>query len=86
MVDAAFNLIRQNSQSVAMVSMHLLETIATIAAQTRQQNHRAVLSRHAAMVARGCRKKISADDDRMEFEKCYEAVSKTLNMEPADIL
>jgi uncharacterized membrane protein len=84
MVDAAFNLIRQNSQSVAMVSIHLLETIATVAAQTDQQYHRAVLSRHAAMVAHGCREKLSADDDRQDFEKCYEAVSQILNAESAD--
>ena len=58
MVDAAFNMIRQNSQSVATVSIHLLETIATIAAQTPKKEDRAALLRHAAMVVHGCKEKL----------------------------
>ncbi len=64
MVDAAFNMIRQNSQSVAAVSIHLLETIATVAAQTYREEDRTALSRHAAMVVHGCKERLSADDDR----------------------
>jgi len=78
MVDAAFNLIRQNSQSVAAVSIHLLETIATVAAQTQKKQDRAALLRHAAMVAHGCKEKLSADDDRKDLEKRYEATFKAL--------
>ncbi len=69
MVDAAFNMIRQNSQSVATVSIHLLETIATVAAQARNKQDRAALLRHAALVAHGCKENLSADDDRKDLEK-----------------
>jgi uncharacterized membrane protein len=85
MVDAAFNMIRQNSQSVATVSIHLLETIATVAAQTRNKPDRAALLRHAALVAHGCIAKLSADDDRKDLEKRYEVAVKTLKGEPASI-
>jgi uncharacterized membrane protein len=85
MVDAAFNMIRQNSQSVAAVSIHLLETIATVAAQTIRKEDRAALLRHAAMVAHGCKETLSADNDRKDLEKRYEAVVKTLDGEPVRI-
>ena len=76
MVDAAFNMIRQNSPSVAAVSIHLLETIATVAAQTHNEHDRTALLRHAAMVAHGCKQKMSAEDDRKDLEKRYEAAFK----------
>jgi uncharacterized membrane protein len=79
MVDAAFNMIRQNSYSVAAVSIHLLETIATVAAQTPKKQDRAALLRHAAMVVHGCKEKLSADDDREDLEKRYEAAVEILN-------
>jgi uncharacterized membrane protein len=85
MVDAAFNMIRQNSQSVAAVSIHLLETIATVAAQTIRKEDRAALLRHAAMVAHGCKETLSADDDRKDLDKRYEAAVKTLNEESVRI-
>jgi uncharacterized membrane protein len=85
MVDAAFNMIRQNSRSVAAVSIHLLETIATIAAQTPTEKDRAALLRHASLVADGCKESLSAEDDRKDLEKRYEAVVKTCNAEPASI-
>jgi uncharacterized membrane protein len=77
-----FNMIRQNSQAVAAVSIHLLETIATVAAQTIRKEDRAALLRHAAMVAHGCKETLAADDDRKDLEKRYEAAVKTLNGEP----
>jgi uncharacterized membrane protein len=79
MVDAAFNMIRQNAGAVATVSIHLLETIATVAAQTRNKQDRAALLRHATLVAQGCKEKLSADDDRKDLEKRYEAAVKTCN-------
>jgi uncharacterized membrane protein len=82
MVDAAFNMIRQNSLSVAAVSIHLLETIATIAAQTTRKEDRAALLRHAAMVAHGCKERLTADDDREDLERRYEAVLEILDGEP----
>jgi uncharacterized membrane protein len=85
MVDAAFNMIRQNSQSVATVSIHLLETIATVAAQTFRKEDRAALSRHAAMVVNGCKERLSDDDDRKDLEKRYEAALEILKREPVPI-
>jgi uncharacterized membrane protein len=85
MVDAAFNMIRQNSQSVAAVSIRLLETITTVAAQTHQQAHREALLRHAAMVAHGCNGSLSADDDRKDLKNCYETAVKFLDGEPVNI-
>ena len=82
MVDAAFNMIRQNSHSVAAVSIHLLETIATVAAQTHRKEDRVALLRHAAMVVRGCKEKLSADDDLEDLEKRYEAAVEILNRAP----
>jgi uncharacterized membrane protein len=82
MVDAAFNMIRQNSHSIAAVSIHLLETIATIAAQTRSEDSRSALLRHASMVASGCKAKLLADDDRRDLENRYEAVIKILRCDP----
>jgi uncharacterized membrane protein len=81
MVDAAFNMIRQNSQSVAAVSIHLLETIATVAAQTIRKEDRAVLSRHAAMVVHGGKERLSDDDDRKDLDLRYEAALEILNGE-----
>jgi uncharacterized membrane protein len=82
MVDAAFNMIRQNSQSIAAVSIHLLETIATVAAQTFRKEDRVALSRHAAMVVHGCKERLSDDDDRKDLERRYEAALEMLNGEP----
>ena len=85
MVDAAFNMIRQNSQSVAAVSIHLLETISTIAPQTHKAEYRAALLRHATLVAHGCKEKLSADDDYKDLENRYEAAVKALNGETVGV-
>jgi uncharacterized membrane protein len=82
MVDAAFNMIRQNSHSVPAVSIHLLETIATVAAQTRNSDNRAVLLRQAAMVMHGCKAKLSSDEDREDLAHRYEAVVNALEGNP----
>ena len=79
MVDAAFHMIRQNSHTVAAVSIHLLETIATVGAQTRDHANRAVLLRHAAMVVHGCETKLSSDDDRKDLTHRYESAVEALD-------
>jgi hypothetical protein len=56
MVDAAFNMIRQNSHSVPAVSIHLLETIATVAAQTRNSDNRAVCCDRLPWLCTGARR------------------------------
>ena len=72
MVDAAFNMIRQNSRSVAAVSIHLLETISSKAPQTHKAEYRAALLRHATLVAHGCKEKLSVDGDYKDLENRYE--------------
>lgn len=79
MVDAAFNMIRQNSMSVPAVSIHLLETIATIAAQTRNKHDHHVLLRHAEMINDGCKQRLTSDDDRNDLEKRYRAVVEIID-------
>lgn len=85
MADASFNMIRQNSQSVAAVSIHLLETIATVAGQTHRKADRDALMRHALMVVRGCKDRLSAKDDRDDLQERYETVLKALNREPVSV-
>lgn len=80
MVDAAFNMIRQNSESVAAVSIHLLDTIATIAARTHRKPDRDALLRQADMVISGCKNRLSAADDRNDLEKRYAAVKKAMTV------
>jgi uncharacterized membrane protein len=79
MVDAAFNMIRQNSYGVAAVSIHLLETIATVAGQAHRQEDRDTLMSHAAMVLHGCSGHLSAKYDRDDLQKRYGAVLEALN-------
>ena len=79
MLDAAFNMIRQNAYTVASVSIHLLETIATVLAQARRKEDRAALLRHAAMVVHGCKENLSADEDRKDLETRYQTTLNTFN-------
>lgn len=79
MLDAAFNMIRQNAFTVAAVSIHLLETIATVLAQARRKEDRAALLRHAAMVVHGCKENLSADEDRKDLETRYQTTLNTFN-------
>ncbi len=78
MVDSAFNMIRQNAQAVPAVSIHLLEAIATVAAQTPEPADREVLMRHAAMVTEGCSQALTAEEDRRDLEARYAAATAAL--------
>jgi uncharacterized membrane protein len=73
MLDAAFNMIRQNSRSVEAVSIHLLETLATIAAQTTREADRTALRHHMDRVASECRNTFSGDGDLRDLEDRYQA-------------
>ena len=79
LLDAAFNMIRQNSRSVEAVSIHLLETLATIAAQTTREADRAALRRHVDMVAHECRNAFSGDHDLRDIEDRYQAALASLD-------
>lgn len=76
MVDAAFNMIRQHATTSAAVSIHLLETITTIAARARSDDQRAALLRHATMVVPGCEKQLPTDEDRGDLAARYDAAVK----------
>lgn len=78
-VDAAFNMIRQHSHTSAAVSIHILEAIAVVAAQTRNNHHRTALMRHAAMVAHGCQTMLSSEDDRKDLTDRYEAIVRIVD-------
>ena len=67
-------MIRQNSDADPAVSIRLLETIATIAAQTRNKDDRAALLRHAEMIRDGCMQRITANEDKKDLEERYRAV------------
>ena len=77
MLNAAFNMIRQNACTDAAVSIRLLETIATVLAQARRKEDRAALMRHADMIAHGCKENLSTDDDRKDLAKRYETAVNT---------
>ncbi len=73
LLDTAFNMIRQNSRSVEAVSIHLLEVLGTIAAQTTDEARQTTLRHHMDMVANECRNAFSGDKDRMDLEARYQA-------------
>jgi len=74
-IGAAFNQIRQHARSSAAVSIRLLETIKSIAEATTRPDDRAVLQRHADMIARGARESIAEPEDRRVLEERYSAVT-----------
>lgn len=79
LVDAAFNMIRQNSESITAVSIHLLETIATIAVQTPNKKDREILLNQANLVAEGCKIKLSTNSDYKDLNKRYNNVVATID-------
>jgi uncharacterized membrane protein len=85
MLDAAFNMIRQNSRTVETVSIHLLEALATIAAQTTREADRSALRRHMDMVADECRNSFAGDQDLRDLEQRYQIALAALERRvPAD--
>lgn len=85
MVEAAFNMIRQNSGAIPAVSIHLLETIATVADQAHRKEDRKALLRQADMVIHGGKDRLSADNDRKDLEERYQKAVKALNEPTARI-
>lgn len=69
--DAAFNQIRQCSQSSPAVIIRLLETIVVIAGFVHRPEDRATLLRHAGMVVRGARHSLSEAGDLQAVEERY---------------
>jgi uncharacterized membrane protein len=72
-VDAAFNQIRQYSGDSVAVRIRLLETIARIAQQAKDE-HRVVLSRHAEMIQDGTREQeIQSEDLKVVYDRYLKA-------------
>ncbi len=82
-VDAAFDMIRQNSVSIPSVSIHLLETITTVANRATRKSDRTALLRQADMIAHGCKRELRVEDDRRDLEGRYAAAVKALGRDPA---
>ncbi|MFN2316888.1 MAG: DUF2254 domain-containing protein [Gemmatimonadales bacterium] len=74
LVDAAFNQIRQSGRSNAAVTIRLLETIAVIVRFVQRPEDRAILLRHADMIARGAREALPEAEDRRVVDARWQAV------------
>jgi uncharacterized membrane protein len=77
-VDAAFNQIRQNSQSSPAIAIRMLEAITRIASCVRSPEHAQCLHRHAEMIIKGARKCVPEPDDLLAVETRFAAVEKSL--------
>ena len=78
LTDAAFNQIRQYSNSDVAVTIRLLEAIATIARYTQNPKDREALRRHAEMIQRDSNDAVSEEWDKKDIEEQYQAVLKAL--------
>ncbi len=77
--EAAFNQIRQYGRSSVAVTVHLLETIAVIAAHTENEAYRTTLLRQAVMIKRGSEEAVLEEGDRKAIERRYEFVRQALD-------
>lgn len=77
--DAAFNQIRRNVRSNAQVTIHMLETIATVTHFAYRPEDRATLLRHAEMLVRGAREGLTEELDLRAVEEGYQAVVRLCN-------
>ena len=73
-VDSALNQIRQYGRSSASVTIRLLEEIERVLHCTSDDRYRAILLKHADMVAQGGREAIPEGQDRLDLEARYQAV------------
>ncbi|WP_009630402.1 DUF2254 domain-containing protein [Synechocystis sp. PCC 7509] len=78
LINAAFNQIRQYSNSDVAVTIRLLEAITTIARYTQNPKDREALRRHAEMIQRDSNDAVSEEWDKKDIEKQYQAVLKAL--------
>lgn len=78
--DAAFHQLRQYSRSSAAVTIRLLETIAVVATFARRSEDRAVLQRHAELIARGSLEGLPEQEDRNTVETHFLAAVHALEI------
>lgn len=79
LADAAYNPLRTYARSSVEVTLRLLESIAVIASVATRLADRAVLERHADMIARGATEAFSEESDRRAVEARRHAVKQALD-------
>ncbi|MEP6551335.1 MAG: DUF2254 domain-containing protein [Gemmatimonadales bacterium] len=82
--DAAFDQVRQYARSSAAVTLRLLETIAVVAEFAHRPEDRAVLRRHAEMIARGSLEGLPEQEDRRAVETRFLAAMQSLEIRRTD--
>ena len=78
-VDAAFDQIRQYGRASVSATVRLLETIATVAGNPRDEEQRAPLRRQAEMVFRQSRDALPEEGDRPNVEQRYQKAVEALS-------
>ncbi|HDS00377.1 MAG TPA: DUF2254 domain-containing protein [candidate division Zixibacteria bacterium] len=78
-VNAAFDQIRQNSQSNVAVTTRLLETLTMIAGVCRNAEQREALLRQGNMILRASEEFISEKDDKQDVQQRYQALGDALS-------
>lgn len=81
--DAAFDQVRQSARTNAAVTIRLLESIAVVANFARRSEDRAVLRRHAEMIARGSLEGLPEKEDRHAVETRVLAAMQMLDKREA---
>ncbi len=79
LLNCAFNPIRQYARSDATVTQHLLETIALIAINTKTQQQKRILRRHAEIILRSSQQALSEEYDREAVKHQFQQVLLALN-------
>jgi uncharacterized membrane protein len=76
--DAAFNQIRQYGAGSAAVLICLMETIGTIASQSRRADDFVALARHAKLVNRAARRSLVEEANLADFEERHRVAQQEL--------
>lgn len=77
-LSAAVDQIRQHGRRDVAVTIRLLEMLATLLSRTHSEEQRRALARQAAMIERGSRDGLPAEEDRRDVHRCYQAVFQDL--------
>ena len=80
LTDAAFNQVRQYGRTSVAVTLHLLETIATVARHTRQPGMRQALHRHALMCKEIADTEAFGSWDRKDLEERLNSALQALGV------
>lgn len=78
MCDAAFNMIRQYGRDSASVSIHLLETLESVAHACQSDRERTIIEQHARMTRRECAENIEGPTDQNDIQERFSRVLTAL--------